>query len=68
MKVILTAVCIVLGADFCAWANIASKDYVEEQVNTRVDMSKESENVMAGKYTISGTIEVPTPDLPPAVK
>lgn len=43
---------------------IASQSFVEAQIQTRVGLSAESVQTMAGKYTVSGQINVPTPDMP----
>lgn len=49
-----------------ASADLASTSYVSTAVETRVDISPDAKQVMAGEYTVSGTFNVPTPPLPPA--
>ena len=48
-----------------AIADIASVQYVENQTETKVDTSEKSNQQMAGTYTVTGVLIVPTPDLPP---
>ena len=50
----------------CAFADIASVRYVQASVETKVDISADANQVMAGTYTVSGELIVPTPPLPPA--
>ena len=45
-------------------ADIASTTYVD---NTKVDVSASANQTMAGTYTVSGTLIVPTPPLPSAL-
>lgn len=52
--------------NWTAWADLASVSYAESLVETRVDTSAEAKQTMAGEYTVSGTLNVPTPPLPPA--
>lgn len=51
-------------------ADIAStgyvNDYVNQQSETKVDTSASANQTMAGTYTVSGTLVVPTPPLPTA--
>ena len=47
-------------------ANVASAQYVQESVATKVDTSANANQTMAGTYTVSGTLMVPTPPLPSA--
>ena len=49
-----------------AYAELASVSYVHNTVDTRVDTSAQAKQTMAGEYTVSGTLYVPTPPLPPA--
>lgn len=55
---------------FAEGVAVASKKYVDERVNsqtnTKVDMSPNANQTMAGNYTVSGTLVVPTPPLPSA--
>lgn len=48
-----------------AFADIASVQHVENQTKTKVDTSAYSNQQMAGTYTVTGTLIVPTPELPP---
>ncbi len=48
-----------------AFADIASVRYVENQTKTKVDTSADSNQQMAGTYTVTGALIVPTPELPP---
>lgn len=47
-----------------AHADIASIEYVNKSSNNKVDISESANQTMAGTYTISGTLVVPTPPLP----
>ena len=47
-----------------AYASIASSQYVDSAVSTRVDTSENANQTMAGSYTVSGEFNVPTPPLP----
>ena len=46
-----------------ALSDIASTTYVD---NTKVDVSASANQTLAGSYTVSGTLMVPTPPLPAA--
>ena len=46
------------------YASIASSQYVDSAVSTRVDTSEKANQTMAGSYTVSGEFNVPTPPLP----
>ncbi len=60
-RMLLVLFCCVLP---CATlADIASTTYVD---NTKVDISATANQTMAGTYTVSGTLVVPTPPLPSA--
>lgn len=43
---------------------VASTNYVEGAIQTRVDISAKANQTMAGTYNVSGTLTVPTPPLP----
>ncbi len=45
---------------------VATAQYVQESVATRVDTSATANQTMEGNYTVSGTLVVPTPPLPTA--
>jgi hypothetical protein len=47
-----------------AYASIASSQYVDTAVSTRVDTSESANQTMAGSYTVSGELIVPTQPLP----
>jgi hypothetical protein len=47
-----------------AYASIASSQYVDTAVSTRVDTSANASQTMAGSYTVSGELIVPTQPLP----
>ena len=47
-------------------ADIASIDYVDNAGATKVDTASTANQTMAGSYTVSGTLVVPTPPLPSA--
>ena len=47
-----------------AYASIASSQYVDSAVSTRVDTSENAQQTMAGSYTVSGELIVPTQPLP----
>lgn len=47
-------------------ANVASVQYVNSVIDTKVDASANAQQTMAGDYTITGTLKVPTQPLPSA--
>ncbi|MBR3782420.1 MAG: hypothetical protein IKL14_03480 [Alphaproteobacteria bacterium] len=57
-----------------AMANIPSTEYVQQQiasqiataVSSKVDTSASANQTMAGTYTVTGTLNAPTPTLPAA--
>ncbi len=49
-----------------ACAEIASTSYVASASASKVDTSVSANQTMAGSYTVSGTLVVPTPPLPSA--
>ena len=55
--------CLMFIVPYVARADIASTTYVD---NTKVDISASANQTMAGSYTVSGTLVVPTPPLPSA--
>ena len=55
--------CLIFTVPYVACADIASTQYVD---NTKVDVSSNANQTMAGSYTVSGTLIVPTPPLPSA--
>ena len=66
----LTLIC----APMSAVANIPSTEYVQQQiasqiataVSSKVDTSATANQTMAGTYTVTGTLNAPTPTLPTA--
>ncbi len=59
---IIFIVCMAMSAH----ADIASTTYVSQSNATKVDTSANAKQTMAGNYTVSGTLVVPTPPLPTA--
>lgn len=57
---------VVLMMPCASLANVASVQYVQESVVTKVDTSANANQTMAGTYTVSGVLMVPTPPLPSA--
>ena len=61
-------------APMSAMANIPSTEYVQQQiasqiataVSSKVDTSASANQTMAGTYTVTGTLNAPTPTLPTA--
>ena len=61
-------------APMSAVANIPSTEYVQQQiasqiataVSSKVDTSASANQTMAGTYTVTGTLNAPTPTLPAA--
>ena len=51
-------------SNVCLAVGIASTNYVEGAIQTRVDISAKANQTMAGTYNVSGTLTVPTPPLP----
>ena len=47
-------------------ADIASVSYVQSTTNTKVDTSENTQQTLAGEYTVTGTLKVPTQPLPTA--
>jgi hypothetical protein len=56
---------LVITLPMAVWADIASTTYVDKN---KVDVSASANQTMAGTYTVSGTLIVPTPPLPQAVE
>ena len=61
---ILLCVFMITCCGGAAYASIASSQYVDSAVSTRVDTSEKANQTMAGSYTVSGEFNVPTPPLP----
>lgn len=55
---------------FCAcgasYADVASAQYVQASVKSKVDTDKEANQELAGHYIITGVLEVPDAPLPSA--
>lgn len=45
-------------------AKLATADYVNAKLDTKVDTSANIQQTMAGDYTVTGTLKVPTQPLP----
>ena len=62
------AFCLLLSVMPCATfaMAVASAKYVEIKTESKVDTSSTAQQTMAGTYTVSGTLIVPTPPLPSA--
>lgn len=62
-------VLIFISVSYATYANVAvaSAEYVQKSVENRVDTSATANQTMAGSYTVSGSLKVPTPPLPPAL-
>ncbi|MBP3545213.1 MAG: hypothetical protein J6J82_02800 [Alphaproteobacteria bacterium] len=46
------------------WAAIPSTNYVNEAIETRVGVSADTKQTLAGEYTVTGSFKVPTQPLP----
>ena len=55
---------LIAGAINTTHASIASVSYVDGAVAPKVDTDASANQTMAGTYTVSGTMAVPTPALP----
>lgn len=64
MRFLVFLICVVMVGN--AFANLASTTYVDTRTTTKVDVSESANQTMAGTYTVSGTLIVPTPPLPSA--
>ena len=65
MKSCLRTLLIAFAMCPCAtFAAVPTQNYVDTKTETKVDTSKTAQQDMAGKYTVSGSFEVPTPELP----
>ncbi len=49
-----------------AVAEIASVQYVDNKLDTKLEISANAEQTMAGDYVVTGTLKVPTQPLPVA--
>lgn len=58
--------CLMFIVPYVARADIASTTYVNTANAGKVDISASANQTMAGTYTVSGTLDVPTPPLPSA--
>lgn len=61
---ILLCVLMIMCWGGAGYASIASSQYVDTAVSTRVDTSANASQTMAGSYTVSGELIVPTQPLP----
>lgn len=55
---------VVLMMPCASLCDIASTQYVQNSVATKVDTSPTANQTMSGNYTVSGSFKVPTPPLP----
>lgn len=55
---------LIASVGFSAYADIASVSYVSSVTETKVDVSSTANQDMAGAYTVSGSLIVPTQPLP----
>lgn len=60
----MTVLFVMLMTPCASLAAIASAQYVQNSVATKVDTSSTANQTMAGNYTVSGSFKVPTPPLP----
>ncbi len=63
MRRLVLLVCVLMAGT--AYADLASVSYVSKATETSVKTSAETKQTMAGEYTVSGALYVPTPPLPP---
>ena len=59
---------ICIGAIDMARANVVSAEYVKATVETKVDTKSDADQELAGRYVITGTLEVPDAPLPTAMQ
>ena len=68
MRMLLFAIFICVMPNMAFGVSLASKEYVTEYVANKSEMmvstSQTANQTMAGSYTVSGTLIVPTPPLP----
>ena len=67
MRQIAIFLMLIMGGIGAVHASIASMSYVEDAVAPKVDTAATANQTMAGSYTVSGTMAVPTPALPEPV-
>ena len=65
-KPCLFALFLALSVLGIAHADVASVDYVDTATNTKVDTGSDTDQTLAGKYIVTGTLEVPDAPLPSA--
>ncbi|MBQ8294449.1 MAG: hypothetical protein IJX89_03625 [Alphaproteobacteria bacterium] len=65
LRVFLFVLFTVMGAH-AESVSIAGTSYVDTAVSSKVDTAATASQEMAGSYTVSGTLVVPTPPLPTA--
>lgn len=66
MKLGIVAIFGLIGITTGAMADIASTTYVDTITTQKVDTSAEANQQLGGTYEVSGTLTVPTPDIPTA--
>ena len=64
-KRLFVFVCCLFMASVCN-ADLASTSYVQSNTKDKVSAAPEASQTMAGSYTVSGVLIVPTPPLPSA--
>ncbi len=63
MRCWLLLLCVIFSET--AWGNLASVEYVDPKLENKVDVSESAKQTLKGEYTVTGTLYVPTPPLPP---
>lgn len=66
MRRIITFCLMLMPIGVMANTELASRDYVDRITSDKVDTAATATQTMAGSYTVSGTLVVPTPPLPTA--
>ena len=63
-RMLVLVVVLMMPCASLAATAVASAQYVQNSVATKVDTSANANQTMAGSYTVSGSFRVPTPPLP----
>ena len=66
LKNFIFAVFVIFCVTGVARADIAAATYVDSAIKTKVDTSVDADQELAGKYVVTGTLEVPDAPLPSA--
>ena len=64
-KKLLVFFCCLFMASVCN-ADLASTSYVQKELDTKLDTNSGAQQQMAGDYTVTGSLKVPTQPLPAA--